>query len=249
MIRSSGQVLYDHNHEDITATLHLRNTTVAYRRNERVLKILFILQTFIIWIPFQLAIESAFVFRWGTPIVNSVVIIALIYYGIFFILMILTFIYIYTLMKGLQNYQFNENKKQMMTIFICILICFATKLVIYEFQLQYSDIQGLIIVQFRHQNFCESVSSTIKNISGLITFINDFKLISIALAWIIIKYKSSDDIIEGISKLDNILVSVFQKMKIQESINETPGDSDSSDELDFDHLSKEESTALYNLGN
>ena len=79
---------------------------------------------------------------------------------------------------------------------------------------------------------------------------NNFKLVSIGLAWIIIKFKSSDDIIEGISKLDNVLVSVFQKRKRDfGSINETPADSESSDGIDFDHLSKEESTALYNLGN
>ena len=46
------------------------------------------------------------------------------------------------------------------------------------------------------------------------TLINDTNIISLILAWTIVRQKSSDDILNGINKLEGLLiVSVFQMIK------------------------------------
>ena len=54
----------------------------------------------------------------------------------------------------------------------------------------------------------------------ILTLINDTNILYVIFAWIIIKQKSSDDILNGINKLEGLLiVSIFQIYKEKENIS------------------------------
>ena len=76
-------------------------------------------------------------------------------------------------MRGLQNYQFRENKKLMLTVFMCIFVCFAIKIMIYAFQMKYPE-KGTINISMRQSGFCSEEHSFIIFFSGLTALLNNF---------------------------------------------------------------------------
>ena len=97
----------------------------------------------------------------------------------------------------------------MLIFFVSMFACVLYKLFV-NFDYYYFDDINLSISLVDLEKFCNNTSSTFMITKYLHVLQDHCQIVNIILIWIMIKLKSSQDILQGVSKLNNLIkTSIF----------------------------------------
>lgn len=133
--------------------------------------------------------------------------------GLQFVIEACIFMKVYHTMYYLQWYEYQRTRCQMNSFGVYLLM--AQFLVQSEILVTYNISKHYRGTLNELNEYCKSNYNSVSNICYFIlTLITDINILYVFFAWIIIKQKSSDDILNGINKLEGLLiVSIFQIYK------------------------------------
>ena len=209
--KSLGEILYDHNYEDMSERLTLQQLKTSQRVSRRrelflksVFQIVAIVCTAILFF-FQFCIDF-----FGRFYLGYLVYILILYLGL-----CLSFATIFHLMNKYHHYEFHKNRKPMLLFMLAVTASLLTNgVVVYidSHTINFDDLDSYVSACYNPES---QQNSIIIQISVLFIPLSNLQFIAFATS--IIVYKKTDDILQGVSKLDYLLkVSVFQIYKNSE---------------------------------
>jgi len=213
MGRSIGEIVYDYNHQALTSSTDSRDTTVNqcvnYRKRELKMKRWFLRLAFV-YIP---VISIFYLFL--IELDDTILFVYMGMYGLVVIVESFYFISIYLKMKRRHALEFERCRKMLRLQFVITMLMHT---IMYFYFYSTTKNWGLSLLSGRQEicnwKFPEEMSFKAW-VLCICTFVtNDLNLPFILISIIIVKVKSSSDILQGINKLDYFLaVSVFQIQK------------------------------------
>lgn len=223
--KSLGEILYDHNCENINEPLsfeELRSAQRVSRRREIILKRVFQVLTVVLSIVlvfFQVSVDILYELQlWYSGFVAA----------IFFALLV-SFSVIFSLMHRYHNFEFRKNRKSMIIFMLSVATAAVVDCFILYIDSLVADFNSMgpsnpevptpqpsmktyVFACYEAETYAPAINLQITTL--LVPLTNPgYVLCAISL----IIYKKTDDILQGISKLDYLLkVSVFQIYKDRE---------------------------------
>lgn len=201
--RRIEEILFDHNYENMTASW---NDQLNYRKREICIFRWYLFATVLnmVWISIAIFYNNFFFEFLDQPTIIM---------SILCLLLALKFVILFWQIYKYHKFEFHRIFRESLMLLLCILV--SLSFIIVNYRVYVRVIFNKEFYYYTIDDICESDTFYATSFSSILFFYsNVFMLNDVLLCFAIIKVKSPQDVIQGISKLDYLLkVSVFQIYK------------------------------------